>query len=329
MSTLSHAQKSSRLALAVIAVFALTAPIAEARVGGGISTGSRGLKTYTPPPSTKTAPGAAQGVQRSAQPAPQAARPAAGAASAAAAARPASRFGGGFMGGLLGAGLIGGLLGYGFFGGMSGMLGVLGFMLQFALIAGLAYMGLAWWRGRNQPALAAQANNANAYRQASMNDDQRSTPAGSMAGASGTAAGTGPLKIEDSDYASFERLLSVAQLSFSRGDVAALRSATTPEMLGYFTDQLEDNAKRGVRNEVADPKLVSGDLAESWTEGTGEYATVAMRYSLLDVTIEEASGKVVAGSKTVPQDVTEIWTFTRRHGGSPNSWRLSAIQQVS
>ena len=61
------------------------------------------------------------------------------------------------------------------------------------------------------------------------------------------------LKIEAADYASFERLLSVAQLSFSRGDVAALRSATTPEMLGYFTDQLDDNTKRGLRNEIADP----------------------------------------------------------------------------
>jgi hypothetical protein len=61
MSTLSHLSKSSRLAVATLALFALTAPAADARVGGGFSTGSRGFKTYTPPPATKTAPGAVQG----------------------------------------------------------------------------------------------------------------------------------------------------------------------------------------------------------------------------------------------------------------------------
>jgi predicted lipid-binding transport protein (Tim44 family) len=228
----------------------------------------------------------------------------------------------------LGAGLIGGLLGYGFFGGMTGLLGVLGFLMQVALVGGLAYLALAWWRSRSQPALAANAPSNN-YRQASLNDDQRMPQSGASAAPSSSGGSTAPLQIVDADYASFERLLSVAQLSFSRGDVAALRSATTPEMLGYFTDQLEDNAKRGLRNEVGEPKLISGDLAESWSEPSGEYATVAMRYSSVDVTVEEASGKVVSGSKTVPQEVTEVWTFTRRHGGSPNSWRLSAIQQVS
>ena len=329
MSRITHLAKASRLAVAVLTVAAFAAP-ADARVGGGFSTGSRGLKTYAPPPSTKTAPGSTQGMQRSATPAPQtAARPAAGlpAAATAAAARPASRFGGGFLGGLLGAGLIGGLLGYGFFNGFGSLLGLLGMALQFALIAGLGMMALSWWRGRNAPAMA---NAGPSYQRASLNPEPpRPAAAGATARPAATVPGTSPLEIEDADYTSFERLLSVAQLSFGRGDVAALRSATTPEMLSYFTEQLEANQKRGVRNELADPKLVSGDLAEAWTEASGEYATVSMRYTLLDVTVDATSGKVVDGSPTTPQDVTEVWTFTRRHGGTPNAWRLSAIQQVS
>ena len=325
MSSLSQLAKAARLAVAALTVAAFATP-ADARVGGGFSTGSRGLKTYTPPPSTRTAPGTTQGVQRSTQPAPQAqvGRPALGAPAAA-----PSRFGSGFLGGLLGAGLIGGLLGYGFFAGFGSLLGLLGMVAQFALFAWLASMAFAWWRRRGQPAMAGPAGSSNTYQRASLTNDQP-RPQGSAAGATARPVpGTTPLKIADADYASFERLLSVAQLSFGRGDVAALRSATTPEMLGYFTDQLEENTKQGLRNEIADPKLISGDLSEAWSEASGEYASVAMRYTLLDVMVNQASGKPVSGSTTQPQDVTEVWTFTRRHGGSPNSWRLSAIQQVS
>jgi predicted lipid-binding transport protein (Tim44 family) len=70
--------------------------------------------------------------------------------------------------------------------------------------------------------------------------------------------------------------------------------------------------------------LLQGDLAEAWQEGTTGYATVAMRFSLVDKTIERASGRVVEGSD-VPQEVTEVWTFARRSGGH---WELSAIQQA-
>jgi predicted lipid-binding transport protein (Tim44 family) len=51
-----------------------------------------------------------------------------------------------------------------------------------------------------------------------------------------------------------------------------------------------------------------------------------MRFSLLDATID-GSGRVVAGSRTTPQEVTEIWTFRRPRGGSARQWELSAIQQ--
>jgi len=36
----------------------------------------------------------------------------------------------------------------------------------------------------------------------------------------------------------------------------------------------------------------------------------------------------VSGSPTQPQEVTEVWTFVRRAGGSPADWKLSAIQQA-
>jgi predicted lipid-binding transport protein (Tim44 family) len=49
-----------------------------------------------------------------------------------------------------------------------------------------------------------------------------------------------------------------------------------------------------------------------------------MRFSLVDKTIERASGRVVEGSDR-PVEATEVWTFVRPRGAS---WELSAIQQT-
>jgi predicted lipid-binding transport protein (Tim44 family) len=71
--------------------------------------------------------------------------------------------------------------------------------------------------------------------------------------------------------------------------------------------------------------LESGDLAEAWREGHVEYATVAMRYSLIDYVADRATGRVVDGDATHRGEVTELWTFRRASGGQ---WLLSAIQQA-
>ena len=97
----------------------------------------------------------------------------------------------------------------------------------------------------------------------------------------------------------------------------------TPEMLSYFSEELSQNASRGVVNKVSGVKLLQGDLSEAWSENGLEYASVAMRFALVDQMVDRSSGRPVSGSDT-PQEVTELWTFMRATGGS---WLLSAIQQ--
>jgi predicted lipid-binding transport protein (Tim44 family) len=103
-----------------------------------------------------------------------------------------------------------------------------------------------------------------------------------------------------------------------------LRSRVTPEMLSYFAEQFADNASRGVQNRISGVKLEQGDLSEAWREDGAEYATVAMRFSLVDKMIDRKTGAVIEGDDT-PQQVTEVWTFRRAPGGA---WMLSAIQQA-
>lgn len=308
-------------ALAAALTLALAPAIAEARMGRGGSFGSRGSQTYSPPPPTRVAPQPAQPLQRSvtqpAQPTQQAApRPAPApqpAAQPAAAARPG--FGPALMAGLLTGGLIGLLLGSGFFG--AGLGGVLGALLQIALIAGLVWLGLRLFRAA--PAFAGAQPAAQAAR----------GPIPDLGAGSAGAGGSGgpdrlPLRLTDADLAAFETALKDIQTAWSEADTKRLADLLTPEMLGYVTEQLEADTRRGVRNRVAGLVFEEGDVSEAWSEGVRDYATVAMRYSLTDVDMPVGAPTPLPG-EAPRQTVTELWTFLRVQGGP---WRLSAIQQV-
>ncbi len=112
------------------------------------------------------------------------------------------------------------------------------------------------------------------------------------------------------------------QTAYGGEDLGRLRARSTPEMVSYFSEEMAANASTGVINRISDVKLLQGDLAEAWREGDTDYATVAMRYSLNDQTVERDSGRVVQGG---PEEATEVWTFMRARGGN---WLVSAIQQT-
>ena len=71
-------------------------------------------------------------------------------------------------------------------------------------------------------------------------------------------------------------------------------------------------------------QLLQGDLAEAWREGNREYATVAMRFSMIDVT-RDASGRVVDGSLIRARHRDRAVDLRPPPGGH---WMLSAIQQT-
>lgn len=317
------------LTLALLAALVFMADVADARrVGGGGSYGSRGDRTFNAPPSTATAPKPAAPIERSmAKPgSPSTATPA---TSNPAAAPAASRFGGGFggllMGGLLGAGLFGLLSGSGLFGGLSGFASFLGLLLQVALIAGAGMLIMSYFRNRNQPALAGAAN---ARQSSGSLLDRLSANRQGLGGLGSSAPAAAGPAIDKADFDAFEKLLGDIQKAYAREDVDALGAMTTPEMLSYFSHDLAEDKRNGVRGEVSDVKLLQGDLSESWSEPGTDYATVAMRFSLHEVEIDRASGRVVSGDRNVPVEVTEVWTFRRDHREMGEGWKLSAIQQA-
>ncbi|MDR3466757.1 MAG: Tim44-like domain-containing protein [Xanthobacteraceae bacterium] len=312
VSVLRSLLKSLAVVLTLAVPLVLAVPSADARIGGGFSSGSRGARSFTPPPSTSTAPNAARPFDRTMT---DRAAPGFG-----------TGMGGGFFGrpglfgglmaGFLGAGLLGMLFGGGLFGGLGGFASLIGLVLQIGVIVLIVRLVLSYWQRRN----AAYAG-ASPYVGAA--------PAGGLGSGGGGGFGFGrsgpaPLQVTPGDYDEFERVLGEIQAAWSNEDVGALTRLATPEMLDYFTRDMTANQRRGVVNKVSQVKLLQGDLAEAWREGTVDYATVAMRFSLVDRTLDRVGGQLVEGSAT-PQEVTEIWTF-RRDAGGP--WRLSAIQQA-
>ena len=107
--------------------------------------------------------------------------------------------------------------------------------------------------------------------------------------------------------------------------IARLRTIATPEMVSYFVRDLEQNRSRNVVNKVSGTRLLQGDLSEAWRDGDTDYASVAMRFTMVDRMLDRTTGRLVGGSEQ-PQEAVEVWTFVRPRGGD---WMLSAIQQTN
>jgi predicted lipid-binding transport protein (Tim44 family) len=306
------------LSLAVPLVIAISS--ADARIGGGGSSGSRGTRTFSAPPSTTTAPGTAAPMNRTFT---QPGSPGMGAPAAAGAAkggffnRPGMGMLGGLAAGFLGAGLLGMLFGGGMFSGLGGLSSIFGLILQIGLIIIVVRLAMSWWQRRHTPA-AAFAGGPDAGPATQQNSFRSGM-------GFGLGSGSAPLEILPADYEAFERLLGEIQGAWSDEDVAKLNTLATPEMVSYFTKDLEQNKAQNDVNKVTNVKLLQGDLAEAWREGETDYASVALRFSLVDKTLERTTGRLVTGSDT-PIEATEVWTFARRRGGN---WELSAIQQTN
>ncbi|KQS90767.1 MULTISPECIES: Tim44 domain-containing protein [unclassified Rhizobium] len=324
--------------------------LAEARRSGS-GFGSRGSRTFSAPPVTRTAPADATPINRTMTPQTnqgqtgaqqnmgQAARPSAQQQ------RPGGLFGG-FAGSMLGGLALGGLIGMMMGNGFGGMAGMLGMILQMALIAGAVMLALRFFRGRQQPAAAGYSpREATGYAGASPMQGFGTQGQGSgqglgmpsfkipQIGGGGrveptrqTSQSTDEIGVGEDDLNQFETILKQVQAAYAAEDYGTLRKLTTPEAMSWLAEELSENATKGLKNEVSDVQLVQGDVAEAWNENGDDYATVAMRYESIDVTRDRATGRVVEGDPDQPTEAVELWTFLRKPGGG---WQVSAIQGMA
>ncbi len=261
----------------LLAVALALSPAAFAKMGGGGSFGSRGSRTYARP------------IQRTYTPPP--------AAAGSGGQSPRGSFFGGVFGGLAGFGLGSMLFGHG---GMSPLGGIVGLVLQLALLVFAVRWVLRLVR-RNFPAAAAVPS--------------------APAAAARTAREFEPT---DADKQAFGAILVALQQAWSAADLAAMRRLATPEMVALLADDLTANASRGIRNIVDEVSLLKGEVVEAWREAGREFATAVLTFSARDYSVRADTQVVVEGDQRQPTQSCEAWTFVRATGGQ---WLLSAVER--
>ncbi len=308
----------------ILTVLAMVVPDEVwARAGGGMSSGSRGTRSYSSPSRTYSAPSPSTSPSTRPTPAP------------APMAQPAPA--GGFLRSMAG-GIVGGLLGgmlfrsLGFAGGADGAGGGGFGMMDMLLLAGIAYL-IYWFVRRKR---AAQEAPATAYSSQMVGDVYGSGAPTATLDAPGWQQdrdrGLGHLRQMDPgfDEAAFREMCTdrffQIQAAWMRRDADKLRPLLTEEMQGVFGKQIAAaKAKRQI-NKLENITVRSVELTEAWQESGQDYITARLLANLLDYTVDDTTGTIVDGSDSAPVKFEEFWTWVRPVG--KNDWRLGAINQA-
>jgi predicted lipid-binding transport protein (Tim44 family) len=234
------------------------------------------------------------------------------------------------MGGLAGFAL-GGLLASLLFGGMGHGFGGIG-MLDLLLVgAGVALLIAFLRRRRAEVPQPAYAGMGGAYR----------APDGPSPGAAATATAEPPTISEIERGVSHVRQMDAGfdpnafvtearevfldvQAGITARDLSSLRGRITPEMFADLQRQCDDLRAARRTNRVERIDLRRSEITEAWQESGRDYLTVYFVGALLDYTVDDATGAVVAGSASDREALEEFWTFSRPVG--PHPWQVSAIQ---
>jgi len=309
------------LALGVVVVTEVGDAWARARSGGGGGGSSRGSRSYSAPARPSPSPTTPSSPSRSLN---QPAAPASG-----------GFFGRGLMGGIAGFAL-GGLLGSMLFGGLGhglGGFGGIGLMDILLIGGGLALLFMFLRRRRAETPQPAYAGMGGGYR----------TPPEPAPAPTATVTAA-PVEVSDADrglahiaqmdggfdpstvVARSRDLFFDVQGAVTARDINRVREQLTPEMMTNLQSQIDELRAARRTNRVERVDLRRSEITEAWQETGRDYVTVYFAGSLLDYTVDDSTGAVVAGSNTQRENFEEFWTFTRPVG--PNAWRLSAIQSA-
>lgn len=236
------------------------------------------------------------------------------------------------MGGLAGFAL-GGLIGSMLFGGMGGGFGGGFGLMELLLIGGglyLLYRFMKTRRAQPQPAYATAGGYGGGYAPA-----EPTYASGGMATAAPVETPSeldrGLAHIRQMDAAfdpdtlarTARSLFTDVQRAVSARDMSGVSARLMPRLYTELTAQCDRLRTSRQTNRVEQLDIRRAEVTEAWQESGQDYVTVYLTGSLVDYTVDDASGAVVEGNRAA-QDFQEFWTFARPVG--PNTWKLSAIQ---
>ena len=239
---------------------------------------------------------------------------------------------GGLMGGLAGFAL-GGLLGSMLFGGMGlgGFGGGFGLM-DMLLIGGGLYLLYRFMKARRaQPQLtyATAGGYGGGQAQAEPYASGGTATATPVEAPSELDRGLAHIRQMDTAFdpdalaRTARSLFTDVQRGVGARDMSGVSARLTPRMYTELTGQCDRLRASRQTNRLEQVDIRRAEVSEAWQESGQDYVTVYLAGSLVDYTVDDASGALVEGNRA-SQDFEEFWTFARPVG--PNAWKLSAIQ---
>lgn len=314
------------LSLFSLSSFGILATEAGARAGGGKSFGNIGSRNYTAPQTMNKANTTAPAAIGS---------------------------GMGRFAGLAGAAIVGALVAVAAMAMFQN--GMLSGILFYALIAIAAFMIFAFIRSRRSPVSANFNNNIAPSSFPPANNQQQPNPAIHSTAVHPPSSHQSPVEqptirgtvqmgetnlenvynhIRESDpkfypaifLSNMDDIFMRIQEAWRDKDIGYMELLVTPEIEKVFASQMQELREKNLVNYMRNIKLLEKSIVEAWIEKGHQYITVHLRFSMLDYTIN-TNGDVVDGSKDIPAETSELWTFMREDGNPHAIWKLSAITQ--
>ena len=236
--------------------------------------------------------------------------------------------GGGFLrsmaGGMIG-GLVGGMLfrSLGFGGGYGA-----GGLFEIILIAGICYFiyRMIKKKRENQESYQPSYREADYQQQPAVNQSWQAEPEPEDVSA-------GLVHVRQMDHSFDETRFKDNVMDMFFKIQGAWMNRNLSSVAGILSDDMRRNMQEDVDRLVREKRINkleniavrNVEITEAWQESGQDYITTLIYANLLDYTVDDQSGSVVAGSNVEPVKFEEFWTFTRPVGNNP--WKLSAIDQ--
>jgi predicted lipid-binding transport protein (Tim44 family) len=122
-----------------------------------------------------------------------------------------------------------------------------------------------------------------------------------------------------------EDLFFKIQGGWTRRDLNGIRAFLSPQMYEVFKGQVDRLISDQEINRLENIAVREVEIVEAGQDRGEEYITVKFYANLLDYTVHEKTGQVVAGSSSDPVKFLEYWTLTRSVG--EKTWVLGGITQ--
>ena len=201
---------------------------------------------------------------------------------------------------------------------------MLGFgFIEILLLAGVGFFIFRWMKQRNATQFATSSpqgygESYNNYSSPSAPLPQTEEEITSVLGQRDPNFQLAPFKEARTD--DFFKL----QAALMGRDLGTVRDKVTPEILSVLESDIATLKTAGKINRIENIAVRETEIVEAWEESDRQYATLRLKASLLDYTVDDKMGTLLSGSTTDPIKFDEHWTFVKEVN-APH-WKLTAIE---